>query len=140
MTNLPVREMSAVLIKRGSAMLVVHNVKHGGRRVEPPGGKKDPDESFEECAVRETREELAVDVELVGEMPVHETLSPEGAFRVRLFVARILRGEPKIQEPSKHDRAEWCDITRLRQYAAQGILVPNLVAGLDGIEAELGKG
>ena len=141
MENRPVREMAAVLVRRGNTMLVVHNIKHGGRRVEPPGGKVDPGETHQACAAREAREELGAEVRVTGEiLPAYETQTPEGPFRVRLFVAEILSGEPRVMEPAKHDRVEWCDIARLRQYAAQGILVPNLVAGLGGIEAELSKG
>jgi 8-oxo-dGTP diphosphatase len=133
--------MAAVFIRRGNAMLVVHNIKGEKRRVEPPGGKVEAGETHQKCAERETREELGTEVELTGrELTERVTETPEKDFHVRLFVAKILQGEPTIQEPTKHDRVEWCDITQLRAYRDQGYLVPNLVKGLDEIEKELAAG
>lgn len=39
-----------------------------------PGGLVDPPESFEECAIRETKEEAEVDVELKGILGVENSL------------------------------------------------------------------
>ena len=61
--------MSAALIFRGSKILITqrHADAHLGGLWEFPGGKREAGESFEQCLVREIREELGVEIS-VGEL------------------------------------------------------------------------
>ena len=59
-----------------------------------PGGKREPAETFEQCLLRELREELGVEVS-VGELfeeVVHAY--PEKAVHLKFFVCRLESGEP----------------------------------------------
>ena len=60
-----------------------------------PGGKREPGESFEECLVRELREELAIEVTLgqLFEEITHEY--PELSVRLKFFLCRLAKGEPR---------------------------------------------
>ena len=55
-------DVSAALIFRGGKLLITrrHSDAHLGGLWEFPGGKREPDETFEQCLVREIREELGV--------------------------------------------------------------------------------
>lgn len=90
-------EVSAALIFRNGQLLVTQRLAgaHLGGLWEFPGGKREPDESFEHCLVREIHEELDVDVsvgELFAEI-IHDY--PEKSVRLKFFICRLIRGEPK---------------------------------------------
>ena len=60
-----------------------------------PGGKRESDETFEQCLVREIREELGVEI-AVGKLfeSVFHTY-PEKTVHLKFFVCRLERGEPQ---------------------------------------------
>jgi mutator protein MutT len=62
-------EVSAGLVFRGGKLLITqrHAGAHLGGLWEFPGGKREPRETFEDCLVRELREELGIEV-TVGEL------------------------------------------------------------------------
>lgn len=90
-------DVAAGLIFRGGKLLITqrHPEAHLGGLWEFPGGKLEPGETFQECLVRELREELAMEV-AVGEL--FESLThayPEKTVRLQFFACRWLKGEPQ---------------------------------------------
>jgi 8-oxo-dGTP diphosphatase len=90
-------EVSAALIFRDGKLLVTQRKTgaHLGGLWEFPGGKREPGETFEECLVREIREELGIEIS-VGEL--FEEVSqdyPEKTVHLKFFTCRILSGEPQ---------------------------------------------
>lgn len=130
------REMTAGLIIKDRRVLLVHNVKHG-LRVEPPGGKKEPGEGWEESVVREIGEELGVEASVKGLVGEYATSTPEGEFTVRLYLCVILSGEPRIMEPEKIPSFGWYSLEEMREAACFGTLVPNMVLALEDISRAL---
>jgi len=92
-----VTEVSAALIFRGGKLLISrrHSNAHLGGLWEFPGGKREPDETFEQCLVREIREELGVEIS-VGKLFESVTHAyPEKTVHLKFFVCRLERGEPQ---------------------------------------------
>jgi len=90
-------EVSAALIFRDGKILITrrHAGSHLGGLWEFPGGKREPDETFEQCLVRELREELGVD-SAVGELFEEVTHAyREKTVRLKFFICRLVRGEPQ---------------------------------------------
>jgi mutator protein MutT len=90
-------EVSAGLVFRDGKLLITqrHADTYLGGLWEFPGGKREPGETFEECLVRELREELGIEVE-VGE--ILESLThdyPEKSVRLEFFRCCWKQGEPQ---------------------------------------------
>jgi 8-oxo-dGTP diphosphatase len=71
------------------------------RRTKPPfqwsfpGGRLEPGESAEQAAIREVREEVAVEIAIIGKAGEREVLLPDRRFQLSVFAARIVSGEPQ---------------------------------------------
>jgi len=138
-----VRELCAGLIIRDRRILLVHNVKHG-RRVEPPGGKREPNsdyddgyEPYEHTVKRELKEELGIIVEVGKKLGAYRTISPEGIFYCHMYFCTINSGEPTPQEPDVIDQCEWYSYNQLLKLKEQDLLVPNMVDALEDLKSLL---
>src|SRR5438552_2586634 len=94
---MPPIEVAAGLIFRDGKLLITqrHEHVHLGGLWEFPGGKREPSESFEDCLVRELREELGIEV-LVGELV--ETISedyPEKTVHLKFYRCGWKKHEPR---------------------------------------------
>ena len=90
-------DVAAALIFRNGKLLITqrHASAHLGGLWEFPGGKREPNETFEECLSRELREELGVEVE-VGELLESVTHAyPEKTVHLKFYRCRWKRNEPK---------------------------------------------
>lgn len=130
------RPMVAAVIIRDKKMLFARNIKKGVR-LEPPGGKKNPDETPEEAVVREGMEEMGRTLTVKGIIGTYDTHSPEGGFSVDMILCDM-EGDPiEGLEPGKIGGFEWLtmeELVDLAQKNAAGdlsrTLVPNVIAAL----------
>lgn len=104
----PHYQVVAGLIWRDYEVLIAQRPENGmlGGLWEFPGGKQEEGESFEECLVREIREEL--DFEIVVEDPLHSIDHSYSHFKItlHLYCARYFSGRPKAV-----GCADWCWIS-----------------------------
>jgi len=108
-------EVSAALIFRAPKLLITRRRSqvHLGGLWEFPGGKRESGETFEQCLVREIREELGVEIS-VGELFESVTHAyPEKTVRLEFFVCRLLSGEP---EPLGCEALNWVTQSELAAY------------------------
>ena len=108
-------EVSAALIFRSGKLLITrrHSDAHLGGLWEFPGGKREPDETFEQCLVREIREELGVEIS-VGKLFESVTHAyPEKTVHLKFFVCRLLGGEP---QPLGCKAVKWAGKSELADY------------------------
>jgi mutator protein MutT len=104
------------LIRRDREFLISQRKKNDsfGSMWEFPGGKKNPEESFEECVVREVKEEVGIDV------CVHEKfmeISPRYYERIiwlNFFLCSHVSGDPS---PVDCEKIEWVRVENLKNYA-----------------------
>ena len=90
-------DVAAGLVFRDGKLLIAlrHDDTHLGGLWEFPGGKREPDETFEECLRRELSEELDIEV-VVG--PLVESVTheyPEKTVHLRFFRCDWKRFEPR---------------------------------------------
>ncbi|HEY6169964.1 MAG TPA: 8-oxo-dGTP diphosphatase MutT [Verrucomicrobiae bacterium] len=109
-------EVSASLIFRDGKLLITQRPDEGhlANLWEFPGGKREPDETFEECLARELREELGVEVavgELVEELTHHY---PERSVHLKFFRCALKEHEPR---PIGCQAVVWVSAGELKDYA-----------------------
>ena len=109
-------DVAAALVFRNGKLLITqrHEDAHLGGLWEFPGGKREPHETFEECLVREVREELGIEVavgELVESMD-HEY--PERSVHLRFFRCQWTQHEPQLLGCAA---LEWVTAGELKNYA-----------------------
>jgi mutator protein MutT len=123
-------EVAAALIFRGGKLLVTQRYKdsHLGGLWEFPGGKRESGESFEDCLVREIREELGVEISVgtLFEEITHDY--PEKSVQLKFFICKLLSGEP---QPLGCAACNWIGKGELKDYefpAADARLLEKLSA------------
>lgn len=94
-----------------------------------PGGKIDFGEAAKDTARREIAEELGIDIEILGLACIAETIDGgDGRHWVApVYDARIVSGEPEIQEPEKHGGWGW--------FALDALPAPLTMAALSYLSA-----
>lgn len=90
-------EVSAALIFHNGKLLITQRRAnaHLGGLWEFPGGKREAGETFEECLVREIREELGIQIS-VGKL--FEEIShdyTDKSVHLKFFICELIRGEPQ---------------------------------------------
>ena len=108
-------DVAAGLVFRDGKLLITqrHAEAHLGGLWEFPGGKREADETFEECLARELREELGVEV-VVGELVESLThVYPEKTVHLQFYRCRWQRHEPELLGCAAF---EWVTVAELRNY------------------------
>ena len=100
-----------VAIIDGGRVLAARRVDppHAAGRWEFPGGKAEPGESLEACAVREIVEELRCRVQPCAVLDVVAVIKP--GYTLRVVTASLVSGEPI---PHEHDAIRWLRRDELR--------------------------
>lgn len=93
----PPLEVAAALVFRGGRLLITRRPpgKHLAGLWEFPGGKREPDETWEACLRREIREELDCGIEVGERLAEVRHDYPEKSVHLRFFVCRLRDGEPR---------------------------------------------
>ena len=95
-THQPIEVSAALIFHHGRLLITQRHAKtHLGGLWEFPGGKREPGETFEQCLVREIREELGVEI-CVGELfeeVAHDY--PEKSVHLKFFLCELIFGEPQ---------------------------------------------
>ena len=108
-------EVSAALIFRGGKLLITqrHAHSHLGGLWEFPGGKREAHETYEQCLVREIREELGVEISVGALFEEISHAYPEKSVHLKFFVCRLLSGEPR---PLDCAAVKWVDRSELEAH------------------------
>ena len=111
-----ITDVAAGLVFRDGKLLITqrHPEAHLGGLWEFPGGKREPKETFEDCLVRELREELGIEVQ-VGKLV--ESLTHE--YPGKIVHLKFFRCEWRKHEPRTLGCAafEWATADQLPDYA-----------------------
>lgn len=92
--------VTAAVIIRDRKVLIAQRQSgsHMEYKWEFPGGKLEPDETPEECIVREIKEEMDIDIEVIDIYKVVKFKYEEKDILLLCYLCRILEGEGKAIE------------------------------------------
>ncbi|PFJ96341.1 8-oxo-dGTP diphosphatase MutT [Priestia megaterium] len=109
------KKVVAAIIKDKNRLLIAkrHSKDPLAGKWEFPGGKIEPDETPEECLVREIREELRVEVEIGSFYDDNVYGSKDQAIHLLFYWAEIINGEVI---PIVHDDVKWITINELANF------------------------
>ena len=113
---MPIIDVAAALVFRDGKLLITqrHAEAHLGGLWEFPGGKREPNETFEACLARELREELGIEV-AVGELVEKLTHAyPEKTVHLKFYRCRWEQHEP---QPLGCPAFKWVTAAELKDYA-----------------------
>ena len=112
--NRPI-EVAAGLVFRDGKVLITrrHDDDHLGGLWEFPGGKRELEETFEECLKRELAEELGIEVEVAGLLDEITHSYPEKTVSLKFFRCRWKRHEPQALDCRDY---AWVDAAELKNY------------------------
>ena len=89
--------------------------KHLALKWEFPGGKVEPSEAPEHAMIRELREELGCEVEIVAALPRSSHAYERGMVEMIPFVCRLVPGSPE-PHPHEHAAIVWVTMAALETY------------------------
>jgi 8-oxo-dGTP diphosphatase len=75
-----------------------------------PGGKIEPNESEEDCLIREIKEELNVDIKIIKSIPINIHHYPQVSITLIPFVCEMIGGKIELKE---HVQFKWLDKNEL---------------------------
>ena len=90
---------AAAIIRDGKVLIAQRQQgSHMEYKWEFPGGKLEPDETPEECIVREIKEEMDIDIEVVDIYKVVKFKYEEKDILLLCYLCRIIKGDGKALE------------------------------------------
>lgn len=103
MSNLSVQLAGCIILDPQGRLLLMHRHTPERTQWETPGGTIDPGEEPEFTAVRELKEELGVDVEIVRELGRQDFTEDEKGMSYAWYLSKIVGGEVELLEPLWYD-------------------------------------
>ena len=107
-------DLAGCAIIENNAILLLHRISKDW--YELPGGKVNPNESAENAAVRELKEELNVTVKILKKLGEKEFADNSYTMHYVWFLASITSGNLKIGETKTHDHFKFIPLTELSNY------------------------
>jgi mutator protein MutT len=103
------------IIRRGSEFLVSQRCAEDtfGSFWEFPGGRKNPGETFEDCVVRETKEELGIEIAVRSKFMEIRKKYNEKIIWLNFYLCDYVSGDPQAIECQKF---EWSDVAGLKKF------------------------
>ena len=113
--KIPVIPCGVALIRRERQFLISQrNVDDTfGSFWEFPGGKKNPGESFENCVIRETREELGIEIAIERKYMEIKKEFKEKIIWLNFYLCSYLSGDP---QPIECQKVLWADVADLKNF------------------------
>jgi 8-oxo-dGTP diphosphatase len=105
---------AAVIVSDGQVLMVRRREREGQLSWQFPAGEVEPGETGEEAAVRETREEVGLIVQV--EDRLGERVHPATKRRMIYVACKSDGGTPYVADEDELAEVEWCDRAKLASY------------------------
>jgi 8-oxo-dGTP diphosphatase len=106
--------VGVMILKGGKVLMTKRKGSHGAGEYSFPGGHLEYMESFEDCAVRETKEECGIEIKNIKFLYLTNVkkYAPKHYVHIGL-TAEWASGKPQIMEPEKAEEWKWYDMDNL---------------------------
>jgi 8-oxo-dGTP diphosphatase len=105
--------VAAMIVKDKQVLLHLRKGSHGEGTWSLPGGHLELNETFEQGAIRETKEEFGVDIKPIKVISVSNNLSYGKHYVTIGLLAEIISGEPRVMEPDRCTEIKWFPLNKL---------------------------
>jgi len=106
--------IGVMILKDGKVLMTVRKGSHGAGELSFPGGHLEYMESFEDCAIRETREECGIEIRNIRFQFLSNLTKYAPKHYVHIgLIADWASGEPQTLEPEKATEWKWYDLNKL---------------------------
>jgi 8-oxo-dGTP diphosphatase len=102
-----------ILNEKDELLLLQRKGSHGQGDWCPPGGHLEYGESFSDCAVRETKEEVGINIVDISLIGLTNDLFPNKHYITIAVSASLKTGIPQIMEPEKISKIDWFPLKNL---------------------------
>lgn len=107
----PLVGVGVMVCRKGTVLLTRRRGSHGAGEFSFPGGHLEHGETFEQCAVRETREEAGIEIKNLRFLYLTNSRFYVPKHYVHIgMVADWDHGEPRVMEPEKTEAWKWYPI------------------------------
>ena len=108
-------QVAAAIIRKDNKILICQRGAGGSTAFlwEFPGGKLEPDETLEECLVRECKEELEIDIKVGKIFAETEYEYPDRKIAFTFFETELTSGKIKT---NVHEDVKWVAAAELKDY------------------------
>lgn len=90
---------SICINEKNELLMVKQGTPEEPKRWSIPSGGKEDGETFEECCVREVKEETGYDIQIIQPLFVKKETITGYDIEARYYQAKIIGGKPSIQDP-----------------------------------------
>ena len=106
--------IGVLVLKDGKVLLAKRKGAHGRGEWAFPGGHLEFGESFEECVIRECREEAGIEIKNIKFVRISNLKKYTGKHYVDIgMLAQWKSGEPRVLEPRRSESWGWYDLDNL---------------------------
>jgi 8-oxo-dGTP diphosphatase len=106
--------VGVMILKDGKVLLTKRKGSHGAGEYSFPGGHLEYMETFEDCAIRETREEAGIEIKDIEFLYATNVMKYAPKHYVHIgVVAQWASGEPMTMEPEKAEEWKWYPLDEL---------------------------
>ena len=116
-----------VILNDSGEILLLHRSTPELTQWELPGGKNEPDESLEDTAMRETKEELGVEVSIVKKLGRATFSFEEKKWLYSWFKAKIVSGNPYVVETNTFDDLRYWPLESLKERTDISLNISNIL-------------
>ncbi|MEK6945705.1 MAG: NUDIX domain-containing protein [Nanoarchaeota archaeon] len=124
------RNGKILLGKRHEDPTKADSALHGSGTWTMPGGKLDFHEKFEECGIREVKEETGINVTKLKVICFNNDTTETAHFITAGLLVEEFEGDPKVMEPDEITEWKWFDLNNLPEkiYFPSGKVLRNYLA------------
>ena len=112
--NRPRIGVGVLIVKDNKVLMTIRKGSHGAGEYGFPGGHLEFLESFEDCAIRETKEECGIEIKNIRFQYLTNVTKYAPKHYVHIgLIAEWASGDPKTMEPDKAGEWLWYDLNDL---------------------------